>query len=58
MWTPNLALSLVCRLTPGCKSEGQVAYDNHCLLLCLTSPSIRSGTLQSVALNKKREEGI
>lgn len=45
IWTPNLPLSLAQRPAPGCKLEGQVVCDNHCLLLCLNSPSIRNDIL-------------
>lgn len=34
MWTPNLPLSLVRCPAAGCKLEGQVGCDDHCLLLC------------------------
>lgn len=58
MWTPNPPLSLVRCPAAGCKLEGQVVCDNHCLLLCLNSPSVWNGVLQSVALNKKRKHLI
>lgn len=56
IWTPNLPLSLAQCPAPGCKLEGQVVCDDHCLLLCLNSPSIRSDILWGVALKKKKEE--
>lgn len=43
---------------PGCKLEGQVVCDNHCLLLCLNAPSVRNDVLQSVALNKKEKKAF
>lgn len=56
IWTPNLPLSLVQCPAPGCKLEGQVVRDNHCLLLCLNSPSIRNDILRGVAFKKKKKK--
>lgn len=56
IWTPNLPLSLAQCPAPGCKLEGQVVCDDHCLLLCLNSPSIRSDILWGVALKKRKKK--
>lgn len=56
IWTPNLPLSLAQCPAPGCKLEGQVVSNDHCLLLCLNSASIPSDTLRSEWSFKKKEE--
>lgn len=58
IWTPNLPVSLVHCLAPGCKLVGQVVCNTECLLLCLNSACIQNDILWGVALIKEKAFNI
>lgn len=58
MWMANLRLSLARCPAPGCKLEGQVVSNAHCLLLSLNSTSARNDITGCVPLRRKKTQHL